>query len=187
MGAFQMKGNGLNYKLGLRTVKSAIAVALCVLVSIVVGDRDAIFFAGVAVVICMQQTQEETVRMGICRFAGTVLGGVLGYALIKIGVLFPDFQGAVDLIAIPLSTLVAIYLCGMFYADDAVSIAIIVSLKLAAEFMSHSGAEAALPYVFDRVLYTFVGILIAIAVNRLVFPYKREQTGDAIDIPVSKS
>ncbi len=172
-----MFSNGLNYKLGLRTIKSAIAVALCVVVSMLVGNRDAIFFAGVAVVVCMQQTQPETVRMGICRFCGTVLGGALGYALIRLSTLFPGFQLGVDLIAIPLSTLLAIYLCGVFRADDAVSIAIIVTLKLATEFVGHAGAEAALPYVFDRVLYTLVGVLIAIAVNKLVFPYKQDDAG----------
>ncbi len=166
----------LNVKLGLRTVKSAIAVALCVLVSILVGNRDAIFFSGVAVVICMQQTQRETLRMGVCRFAGTVLGGAMGYALIRIHALLPNFQSAVDLAAIPLAVLLAIYLCGLFRADDAVAIAIIVTLKLATEFTGSAGVEAALPYVFDRVLYTLVGVLIAIAVNRTIFPYRKVES-----------
>lgn len=64
----------IHYQPGLRAVKSALAVFLCLLVSIPL-HRESPFFSCIASIVCMQPTWEKSLRTGFHRFYGTVLGG----------------------------------------------------------------------------------------------------------------
>ena len=66
-----------DYKIGLRAIKTAIAVFVCAVISMFLNHQD-VFCACIASVICMEQTYEETVITGINRFIGTVIGGFIG-------------------------------------------------------------------------------------------------------------
>lgn len=162
----------LDFKLGLRTIKSTIAVAICVLISYLIGNRDQIFFGGVASIICMQKTTKDTFMMGFNRFTGTVLGGVLGFITITLGTYIPKYSSGIDMIVIALAALIAIYFCNLLKLNEATSISCIVLLNVTANYDGSSMADDALRYVVFRVIFTFVGIIVAIIVNRYIFPYK---------------
>ena len=64
----------LNFpKVGLRTIKSAISVFLCLVIF-----PEIPFFACLTAVICLQDTVANSVKTGIHRGGGTILGGFIG-------------------------------------------------------------------------------------------------------------
>ena len=60
-------------KIGLRTIKSGIAVFLCLLLL-----PNEPFFACLTAVICLQDTVYNSIHMGINRGAGTIIGASFG-------------------------------------------------------------------------------------------------------------
>ena len=60
-------------KIGLRTIKSGIAVFLCL--ALLPSEP---FFACLTAVICLQDTVYNSIHIGINRGAGTILGSCFG-------------------------------------------------------------------------------------------------------------
>ena len=60
-------------KIGLRTIKSGIAVFLCL--ALLPSEP---FFACLTAIICLQDTVYNSIHMGINRGAGTILGACFG-------------------------------------------------------------------------------------------------------------
>ena len=116
-----------NYKIGLRAVKTAIAVSLCMLMTYIFKIDEA-FIAAFAAIICMQPTYNQTFKSGLNRMFGTVLGGVIGYALLELATFIPLYQSWWNVILAPVCLLIVIYLCNMFNKQPSVSIACIVLL-----------------------------------------------------------
>ena len=71
-----------DYRLGLRAIKTAIAVAICAFISMFFNHED-IFCACIASVICLEQTYEQTWDTGINRIIGTLIGGIVGYLALE--------------------------------------------------------------------------------------------------------
>ncbi len=168
----------LNLKIGLRTIKSTIAVAVCVLISYLINNRDLIFFGGVASVICMQHTSRDSLKMGMNRCIGTVFGGMLGFVTIILGTHVPKYSSGTDMIVIALAALVSIYFCNLLKMNEATSISCIVLLNVTANYDGNSMAHNALRYVFYRVLFTLIGVIVALIINRFIFPYKSEEVSN---------
>ena len=70
-----MKINGL--KVGGRTLKTVVAVFLCLLTGIV-RKSDTAFYAAIAAVLCVQRTSEDRFREAFNREVATVIGGICG-------------------------------------------------------------------------------------------------------------
>ena len=174
------------YRMGLRTIKSSIAVAICVALAYIFNNRNVIFFGGVACVICMQQTSKDTVIMGVNRFAGTILGGILGFIVIMIGTLIEEFHHGFEIPIIAAASLIAIYLCNLLNLNEATSISCIVLLNVSTNYDGITDAAGAFSYVSQRVIFTFIGIIIALLVNRFIFPYKCQPNSENIDNSLPK-
>lgn len=70
-----MKISGL--KVGGRTLKTVVAVFLCLLTGIV-RKSDTAFYAAIAAVLCVQRTSEDSFREAFNREVATVIGGICG-------------------------------------------------------------------------------------------------------------
>lgn len=70
-----MKISGL--KVGGRTLKTVVAVFLCLLTGIV-RKSDTAFYAAIAAVLCVQRTSEDSLREAFNREVATVIGGICG-------------------------------------------------------------------------------------------------------------
>ena len=57
-----MKMNS-HYRLGMRAIKSAIAVFLCALIGYISGTDNS-FYSSIAAVICVQQSYDKTLKKG---------------------------------------------------------------------------------------------------------------------------
>ena len=161
-----LKLNG-KYRIGLRAIKTAIAVALCLLLSFVFHRHDALF-SSIAAIICMQQTYNETFKSGIHRLIGTILGGVLGYFVLEIIFAIPGYKNWFDILIVPVCILMVIYLCNMMNKQSSVVIGCIVLVSIIA--VPEKNVDGTLFYVINRVIDTSIGIVVAMLVNRFLLP-----------------
>lgn len=151
-----------HYKIGLRALKSSLAVFLCFLVDLVLhGDN--VFYSAIAAIICMQPTPEKSIDVGINRFIGTLIGGLLGFIILKAADYIPYYEHTY-LLVIPLSMLIAIYICNVIDKKDSVSICCVVYLSVVTNFARTIPSTEL--YVIDRIIETTIGILIAVIVNK---------------------
>lgn len=154
------------YRLGLRAVKTAIAVFLCLLLSLLLNRSDQLF-SSIAAIICMQKTYGETFKEGLHRLIGTILGGIVGYIAIILTQFF-NYKEIINMFLSPICILIVIYICNVIKKTDSVVIGCIVVLSVITP-MDLTITDK-LMYVSDRVLDTSAGIIIAMFVNRYIFP-----------------
>jgi len=72
-----------SFKIGLRTIKTAVAVFFCLLIARFIPASSALI-SSIAAVVCMRETPEKSLQMGTNRFIGTLVGGLFGYLLTRI-------------------------------------------------------------------------------------------------------
>lgn len=155
------------YKPGLRMVKTGVAVLLCLVASILLHRENA-FYSCIAAVICMQPTTEKSLHAGIHRFIGTLCGGFVGFLLLEASRLIPQYYTWAYVLVIPVFLLLAIYLTNLLGRRESAAICCIVFLNIATNL--DRGIQNSLLYVADRVIDTGIGIVLAVLVNRFLFP-----------------
>jgi uncharacterized membrane protein YgaE (UPF0421/DUF939 family) len=145
---------------GMRTIKTVIAVAVTIAVCALLHVETP-FIATLTAFFCLQSTIVETSEMAIKRGGGTLVGGV--FSLLYLTVV-PN-----HLAFIPLGILLIIIACNGFHRNDFIPMAGVVFLVISFNVNGSEGFEP-LNYVLMRVLETFLGIAIAILVNRFIKP-----------------
>lgn len=158
------------YKIGLRALKTAIAVFLCILISVIFNRSD-VFFASIAAVICMQQTCSQTYIAGLHRLIGTIIGGGVGLVFLLIMKYIP-YREYIPLIFAPLCVLAVIYVCNVTEYKNPVVIGCIVALSVVLQHSELNAYNNTFMYVINRVIDTSIGIFIAMLVNRFLFRKK---------------
>ncbi|GAB6168639.1 hypothetical protein JCM1393_10990 [Clostridium carnis] len=157
-------------RIGLRNIKTAISVFLCLLLF----PKDP-FYAAIASVICMQPTVENTLKAGVNRLIGTLLGGTVGvimlflFRYLEISFLLPLFAG--------LGISLVIYSCNVVNKPAASSIASIVLVAI----MVAPATSNPLMYATRRTIETAFGVVIAILVNKYFNPPKNKKEEEIID------
>lgn len=154
-----------NYKLGLRAIKTAISVFLCLLIAFIFNRTDTLF-ASIAAIICLQPTYNETFNSGLQRLVGTLIGGVVGY-LILLAIYKLPFKEINTLFVAPIAILTVIYVCNVVNQPSSVSISCIVVLSVV--MWPNGNISDSFLYVVNRVLDTSMGIVVAMLVNRFTF------------------
>lgn len=144
-------------KVGLRNIKTAIAVFICLLV-LTLLKSDRYFYACIAAVISMQSSVYDSFVAGRNRMRGTTIGAVTGITLAYIG------QN--NIILTTLGVIIVIYLCNIFEFKKSVPIACIVFLAI----MTNLDDMTPLVYGTKRLLETFLGIIVSVLVNFFIFP-----------------
>ncbi len=158
-----------DYKIGLRAIKTSVAVAICALISTMFFHHEDVFCACIASVICMEQTCEQTIETGINRFIGTMAGGIIGYLGLECACALPYYEW-VRIIFLPICIICVVYICNLINKKQAVSIGCVVVIVI----LSRSGANtnSTLTYVIQRVIDTLLGILVATVINKYMFAKK---------------
>lgn len=154
-------------KVGLRTIKSGIAVFFCLLLL-----PNEPFFACLTAVICLQDTVYNSIHMGINRGAGTILGASFGLVFL---LLFRTLENHIpnQIISklviysiIACGIVVMIYLCNILKRPGAINITCIAFLGVTT---AHAYSDP-LFYATNRIVETLLGIVISILVNKLINP-----------------
>lgn len=159
------------YKIGLRTIKTALAVFLCLVINLITPMETALF-AAIAAVVCMRETPEQSLEMGIQRFLGTLIGGFLGFLLLTAVPYIPYYEEGLYILILPLAMIVAISVCVLTNRKDAVIICCVTLLAITLD--TSLNTDSTILYVGMRILDTSIGVVIATLLNRFFFPYDAE-------------
>ena len=146
------------FHIGLRTLKTALAVTLALLLARLLGATSSIF-AGLGAISAVTRALRDSLREAKTQFVGVILGGAVGILLLLV-----DPQPAEVLVGA--GVLAVISLCnllGLFYAVS-LSAAIVLSVCVSTD----GNVLAAMAY---RLLDTSIGLLVGLGVNMFLKPY----------------
>ncbi|MEW9123343.1 MAG: aromatic acid exporter family protein [Thermotaleaceae bacterium] len=143
-------------KIGLRTIKTGIAVTLSILISSLLGLENP-FFVVIAAVIAMQPTVSDSWKIGANRLIGTVIGILIGVLFIQI-----PFDNA---ILTGLGIIALISVMNHLKLQDSIVIATII---FAGVLFNTEGEYY--DFALRRLLDTFIGIGVALSINFAIYP-----------------
>lgn len=165
--------NGPPFRLhiGLRMVKTAVAVFICAIIGYWRGQVP--FYSMIAAVICMQASTDESFMMAIDRTIATLIGGLIGLGVLLL------------LQAIPVQALTPLYylvVCIMLIPVILVTVLIkkpsityLTCVVFLSVTVTHISNETPAAFAFQRVADTLIGIAVALVIN-LVIPGGRPKT-----------
>ncbi|ACD50991.1 FUSC family protein [Clostridium botulinum] len=156
-------------KIGLRNLKTALAVSLCMFIFQVFHRQDS-FYACIASVVCMKDTVSNSFTMGKNRLIGTCLGGLIGLLVIFLSITFP-FLYKITPIVTGIGIIFSIYLCTLLNKSASVIICCIVFISI---MVNHHSGPGSYIYAIMRCIDTTIGIIIAVVINKFVHPPKEK-------------
>lgn len=148
-----------NAKIGMRNIKTALAVGICALTLLPFPQLQALP-ACFAAIICMQPSVQKSVEQGKSRIIGTLIGGAIG-----IFIVFLDEQHHSILLLsfmIMMGISLSIYICNLFNRTDSTTISCIVLVLTLLLWQN----ETRYVYILFRIGETIYGIIIAVLVNK---------------------
>lgn len=173
-----------NSPIGMRTVKTALSIFLCLLIyqiaeeyGAAVNSLDA-FLACVTAIICMRDSMDESVKMGLHRLLGTFIGAVLGLLCLSINVYIQNPY--LTMLVIAFGIVVVITACNLIGYPESIIICCVVFLVIAME----QADGGPLFHAAKRFIDTAVGMIISYLVNRFVLNPDKRRTAE---IPVIQS
>lgn len=149
--------------IGMRNIKTVLAVFICVVVFAIMGPEFNPLVAAIAAVITMGPSIENSIETGWNRILGTVFGGAAGMLGIFVARLIP-YEFA-HVFIIPLGIMGLIYLCNTINKSGAIVIACVVYLILMTTYPMDTGTYM---LAILRLLETTFGIIVAFLVNRFI-------------------
>ena len=157
-------------KIGLRIIKSSIAVFLCFVIYLIRGEGIP-FYSAIAAVLCMQPYVSNSRKVALNRIVGTFIGGIFGmFAMIIERQFIPPNIPIIKYIFISASIIPLIYFTVLLKKTSASYITCVVFMSVT---VSH--ALDANPYLFavNRVIDTLIGIFVSLFVNSFHLPKKK--------------
>ena len=153
------------FKIGMRNVKTALAVGICLLFFqlIDIGSDINGVQAAVAATICMKSSLQNTVKTGLNRTVGTVIGSAMGILFLMLYNEIPEFLIAV---VATFGVVVVIFLCNVLRLKASVPISVVVYLII----LIGRHDIPPLFYGLARLGETVFGIFIAYIVNKFLTP-----------------
>lgn len=160
-----MKSPFKNFPMGLRVVKTALAVTLSILiVRLVVRDSLSVFYAAFGALIGMDTTLSKSLKQGLTQLIGILLGTLIGYGSM---LLFPEMPPAV---IVGLGVLILLTVTNAMKLSFSASLACIIYLSACLTPTDHLLRDS-----LYRLLDTSIGLGIALGVNSLIRPYNNKK------------
>ena len=158
--------------IGMRMVKTAAAVLICLLVSMVVDREDMRIYSSIAALLCVQPYVEDTKRMAIQRTVGTAIGSVFGIATLLLEMAL-DIRGTLTgYVVIAAVTVPTLWISVALKSANAAALSGIVFLSITVTHLTDAS-----PWIFAwyRASETLVGIAVGIAVNAFQLPRRKRR------------
>ncbi|MCC5909548.1 MAG: FUSC family protein [Clostridiaceae bacterium] len=143
-------------KIGLRTIKTGIAVTLSMIVAQFMGIESP-FFAVVAAIIVMQPTVSDSWIKGVERTLGTLVGAVVGTIFAVLAPSNPLLAG--------IGIIILIIIMNKLKWGESITIAGVVFIGI---FLNDEGGH--ITYAIHRMFDTAIGIIVAVIVNYTIYP-----------------
>ncbi len=148
---------------GLRTLKTALSVAISVLfVRLFSTENDAMFYAALGGLVAMDTTFRRSLQQGITQFFGVLLGTAMGYFA-------HGFLPTIPFWSVGLGVLILILLCNSIKISYSITLSCIVFLSACSY-----GSDNLLHDAFVRIVYTALGLAVALVINICVRPYNNK-------------
>lgn len=161
--------------IGMRIVKSALAIGICYLVSFLRGNSGIVFYSQLAALWCIQMYISNSRQNAVQRFIGTIIGAVYGLIFLLIEekmILSAGKNEAVNALVISGMIVVVLYTTVLIKKKQASYFSCVVFLSIVVNHVSDDN-----PYLFvwNRFLDTVIGIVIGIGVNSFSLPRNRQK------------
>jgi hypothetical protein len=161
--------------IGMRIIKSAVAIAVCYLVSFLRGNSGIVFYSQLAALWCMQPYVAVTKKNAFQRTIGTVIGAIYGliFLLMQRQIHLSDETAQyVNAGIISLMIAVILYTTILIKKKQASYFSCVVFLSIVVNHVTDSN-----PYLFvwNRFLDTMIGIVIGVGVNSFRLPTERRK------------
>lgn len=151
--------------IGMRIIKSAVAILICYIVNILRGGHGMVFYSQLAALWCVQMYRSNTKNNAIQRTIGTVIGACYGlvYLLIYPNMihLFRNVEW-VEALVISIAIVLVLYTTVVLKKKQSSYFSCVVFLSIVVNHVSDGN-----PYLFvwNRFLDTMIGIVVGITVN----------------------
>lgn len=157
------------FRIGLRTIKSSLAVMICILIfHFIEGGKPMI--AALAAVFSLRQDLTTSLSFGKSRILGNSLGGALAIFYFYIKAFFPD-SFVFELVVLPILVAFSIIFSDGINNNSGI-VASIATLLLITLGVPEGESIA---YALSRVAETFIGTIIAIVLNFYAKPKPKEK------------
>ncbi len=161
-----MKLGKTDFHVGMRNLKTALAILLCLLLYQVIPGS--VSYACIAALIVMQSTLEESLKQARNRIVGIAIGGVFG-ALFSYGVLLIRIS-LLRILAVSVGVTLLILLCNLLGKRGAIVMGCVTFLVIMLPGTPQNPWQYSLLCVIDNT----VGIVVAVLVNLLIRPPKKD-------------
>lgn len=161
--------NNTKYKIGMRNIKTTIAVATCLLILSPFENLTPVP-ACFAAIICMQDTVEKTISSSLSRFIGTIVGGLVALTLVSLNNNILHNRLLLNLLFL-LGITITIYICNLVGHGPA---SVVACFSLCLVMLSYEDT-ARYSYAIIRMGETLLGGIIAVIINRLLPDNRKKQ------------
>ena len=160
-------------RVGLRTVKTAVAIFLSLVVAwLRQGQSNALYIA-IAAMLAIQPTMESSKQAATNRLVGTLTGGIWGIAVFLANIfIFGNPHTLVQYAIVSVAAIPLIVIALKLKRPDTISISLVVFLVVA---IAPVGDMNPVKYVLNRMLDTAMGLLIGILINPVRIPKHKEE------------
>lgn len=152
--------NSKKYFPGMRNIKTAVSIFIDLLIFELLGFGNP-FYACIASVVCMQPTVNETVKAGKSRLIGTCIAAIIGLAMYYLAEFASNPK--IYILLIPIGSIILIHTCVILKCSSSAAIACVVFISI---LTSHRISGDNSTYPLTRIIETFIGIVVATAVNK---------------------
>ena len=174
-GAGQLPPQRRRPTVGMRTIKTATAAAICALIYYFLDRSPA--FACIGAIFGLGTSMEHSKLNGGNRLFGTAIGGVLGMVLFRIYLFFhPEGGRSLLLVALVfIGTILLIVLCQMFWVGGVQPGGVVLCILL-----FNTPVDTYISYALNRIFDTGVGVVVALFINKYFPRHKVEQWLEAL-------
>lgn len=157
-----LKKRPLRYHLGLRAVKTALAVTIAAALASCFSSAS-VFYAAVGAMVGMDRTLTDSLKSSAVQLVGVFIGGLFGLVI-------TELLGQPPALFLGLGVLGIIVLCNLFRVNYAISLACIVLLSACT-----STTDSVLWDTLFRLRDTALGLVVALLVNITIQPYNNSR------------
>lgn len=161
--------------IGMRIIKSAVAVAICYIINWFRGGLGMVFYSQLAALWCIQMYRSNTTKNAMQRTIGTVVGAIYGliFLLVNPYISHSNSMGkfASEMI-ISFMIIVVLYTTVLLKHKQSSYFSCVVFLSIV---VNHVGDINPYLFVWNRFLDTMIGIAVGIAVNDIRLGFKTDK------------
>lgn len=144
-------------KIGMRTIKTALAVSLAIFISQLLNLKSPLF-VGIAAIISMKSSVSESLTAGKSRMLGTIFGAMVAIVF--------SYIAPTNVLSIGVGIIIIIYVCNLLGWTNAIQLSSMVFLVIVLNYDEGSS----LNYAIYRAADTLIGLIIGTLINYLVVP-----------------